>query len=66
MARTGGGEVFEKRPEGDERRHGHLRGLHECEPSTALTRGHPLGADGRVPSGESEKKIRSRVRATTF
>ena len=45
MARTVGGEVFETHPEGDERRHGHLRGLHECEPSTALTRGHPLGDD---------------------
>jgi hypothetical protein len=46
MARTVGGEVFEKRPEGYERSQGHLRGLHECEPSTALTRGHPLGDDG--------------------
>jgi hypothetical protein len=46
MARTIGGEVFEKCPEGDERSQGHLRGLHECEPSTALTQGHPLGNDG--------------------
>jgi len=46
MARTVRGEVFEKRPESDECSQGHLRGLHECEPSTALTRGHPLGDDG--------------------
>jgi hypothetical protein len=45
MARAVGGEVFEKRSEGDECRQGHLRGLHECEPSTALTR-HPFGDDG--------------------
>ena len=46
MARVVGDEVFEKRLEGDERRQGHLRGLHECEPRTALTRGHPFGDDG--------------------
>ena len=46
MARTIGGEVFEKHLEGHERRQGHLRAFHECEPRTALTRGHPLGDEG--------------------
>lgn len=46
MADSVGGEVFEQRPEGHECRQGHLRGLHEGESSTALTRGHPLGDDG--------------------
>jgi hypothetical protein len=40
------GHAFEERSECHERGEGHLRGLHECEPSTALTRGHPLGDDG--------------------
>jgi hypothetical protein len=45
MVHTIGSEAFKTRPERDERRYGHLRSLREGEPSTVLTRGHPLGDD---------------------
>ena len=40
------GNAFKERSECHERGEGHLRGLHECEPRTALARGHPLGDNG--------------------